>query len=89
MECAAARNGVRVNSVHPGLIETAIWTSIYPPRGEAAAAPDLDALSDRLVPVGFKGLPEDIANGVLWLASDESRYVTGAELVIDGGLSGR
>jgi NAD(P)-dependent dehydrogenase (short-subunit alcohol dehydrogenase family) len=89
MECAAARNGVRVNSVHPGLIETAIWTSIYPSHDGAAAAPDLDALSDRLVPVGFKGLPEDVANGVLWLASEESRYVTGTELVIDGGLSGR
>jgi NAD(P)-dependent dehydrogenase (short-subunit alcohol dehydrogenase family) len=41
------------------------------------------------VPLGVKGLPQDIANGVLWLASDESRYVTGAELVIDGGLTVR
>jgi NAD(P)-dependent dehydrogenase (short-subunit alcohol dehydrogenase family) len=41
------------------------------------------------VPLGVKGLPDDIANGVLWLASDESRYVTGAELVIDGGLTVR
>ena len=53
------------------------------------APPDLDAMSSLAVPLGVKGLPEDIANGVLWLASDESRYVTGAELVIDGGLSVR
>ena len=89
MECAAARNGVRVNSVHPGVIETAIWASMDAGRTGVTAMPDLDALSDRLVPLGFKGLPADIASGVLWLATDESRYVTGAELVIDGGLSGR
>ena len=92
MECAAAKDGVRVNSVHPGIIETPIWDTIVgtgdfgdnarPPRGEA-----LDAMSAEGVPLGVKGYPEDIANGVLWLASDESRYVTGAELVIDGGLS--
>jgi NAD(P)-dependent dehydrogenase (short-subunit alcohol dehydrogenase family) len=50
---------------------------------------DLDVLSTAMVPMGVKGVPQDIANGVLWLASDESRYVTGAELVIDGGLSVR
>ena len=92
MECAAAKDGVRVNSVHPGIIETPIWDTIVgtgevgdnarPPRGAA-----LDAMSAEGVPLGVKGYPEDIANGVLWLASDESRYVTGAELVIDGGLS--
>ncbi len=41
------------------------------------------------MPLGVKGLPLDIANGILWLASDESRYVTGAEMVIDGGLTVR
>jgi NAD(P)-dependent dehydrogenase (short-subunit alcohol dehydrogenase family) len=41
------------------------------------------------VPLGVKGFPLDIANGILWLASDESRYVTGAEMVIDGGLTVR
>jgi NAD(P)-dependent dehydrogenase (short-subunit alcohol dehydrogenase family) len=59
--------------------------------GEARtnAPPDLDAMSSMAVPLGVKGLPADIANAVLWLACDESRYVTGAELVIDGGLSVR
>jgi NAD(P)-dependent dehydrogenase (short-subunit alcohol dehydrogenase family) len=46
-------------------------------------------MSTVAVPLGVKGLPSDIANGVLWLASDESRYVTAAQLVIDGGLSER
>jgi NAD(P)-dependent dehydrogenase (short-subunit alcohol dehydrogenase family) len=86
VECA--RDKIRVNSVHPGVIETAIWASIGslsdPSRN---APPDLDEMSERIVPLRVKGLPRDIANGVLWLASDESRYVTGTELVIDGALS--
>ena len=90
LECANAKDGIRVNSVHPGLIETPIWLTV----GEAVnpganAPPDLDAMSALAVPLGVKGFPEDIANGVLWLASDESRYVTGQELVIDGGLTVR
>ena len=90
MECANAKDGIRVNSVHPGIIETPIWLSILNPANPGAnAPPDLDAMSAMAVPLGMKGLPQDIANGVLWLASDESRYVTGAELVIDGGLSVR
>jgi NAD(P)-dependent dehydrogenase (short-subunit alcohol dehydrogenase family) len=95
MECAAAKDSVRVNSVHPGIIETPIWGAIAEGMpGEAlsarrANAPDLDALSAMVVPTGVKGVPEDIAEGVLYLASDASRYVTGTELVIDGGLSTR
>jgi len=91
MECANAKDGIRVNSVHPGIIETPIWLSILDPGAPPGtnAPPDLDAMSSLAVPLGVKGLPGDIADGVLWLASDESRYVTGAELVIDGGLSVR
>ncbi|HSV01918.1 MAG TPA: glucose 1-dehydrogenase [Phenylobacterium sp.] len=91
MECALAKDGVRVNSVHPGIIETPIWLTVAPQGGAAGsnAPPDLDAMSQVAVPLGVKGYPLDIANGVLWLASEESRYVTGAELVIDGGLSVR
>jgi len=90
MECANFKDGVRVNSVHPGIIETPIWLSIAGMGQPGAnAPPDLDAMSEQAVPLGVKGVPQDIANGVLWLASDESRYVTGAEIVIDGGLSVR
>ena len=89
LECAAAKDGIRVNSMHPGIIETPIWLQIVgmgAPQG-TNAPPDLDAMSSNAVPLGVKGLPSDIANGVLWLASDESRYVTGMEMVIDGGLT--
>ncbi|MBI1197451.1 MAG: glucose 1-dehydrogenase [Phenylobacterium sp.] len=90
MECANAKDGIRVNSVHPGLIETPIWLTVQAALTPGAnAAPDLDAMSAMAVPLGVKGWPEDIANGVLWLCSDESRYVTGQELVIDGGLTVR
>jgi NAD(P)-dependent dehydrogenase (short-subunit alcohol dehydrogenase family) len=99
MECAAARDNVRVNSVHPGIIETPIWGGIatglagdsplIASGSGGANMPDLDAMSTVIVPVGKKGLPEDIAQGVLFLASDDSRYMTGTELVIDGGMSTR
>lgn len=90
MECANANNKIRVNSVHPGIIETPIWNAIIVPGSPAGAnAPNLDELSKTAVPIGVKGVPDDIAQGVLYLASDESRYVTGSELVIDGGLMTR
>ncbi len=94
MECANARDGVRVNSMHPGIIDTPIWDTIIGTGGPGSNAVGdrpaaLDAMSETIVPLGVKGYPLDIANGVLWLASDESRYVTGAEMVIDGGLTVR
>ena len=92
LECAALRDGVRVNSVHPGIIETPIWDTISSTTaalGTGANRIDLDAVSAIATPLGVKGLPKDIALGVLYLASDESRYVTGTELVIDGGIVAR
>jgi NAD(P)-dependent dehydrogenase (short-subunit alcohol dehydrogenase family) len=73
-----AKEGIRANSVHPGPIVT--------PMTEAARAdPERYQLMLSRVPLGCYGQPEDVAYGVLYLASDESRWVTGSELVIDGG----
>jgi 3(or 17)beta-hydroxysteroid dehydrogenase len=82
--CAREKLNIRVNSVHPGYIET--------PMVEHAlrSAPDPAAMRrhlESLHPVGHLGQPEDVAYGVLYLGSDESRFVTGSELVIDGGYT--
>lgn len=88
LECAQMRWPVRVNSVHPGVIDTPIWTKVNPEYFEEGEnMVDIDQMAADSVPTGEVGYPQDIANGVLYLASDESRYVTGTELVIDGGLS--
>ena len=91
LECAAAKDGVRVNSLHPGIVETAIWDTLIGTGPEGANArprgPTLAALTERAVPLGRPGLPEEVAAGVLWLASDDASYVTGTELVIDGARS--
>ncbi|MEM7099614.1 MAG: glucose 1-dehydrogenase [Pseudomonadota bacterium] len=88
LECAQNRWPIRVNSVHPGVIDTPIWTKVNPEYFEEGEnAVDLDTMAAQGVPTGQLGYPLDIANGVLFLASDESRYITGTELVIDGGIS--
>ncbi len=84
LECGLMRDGVRVNSVHPGIIDTPIWGQVIPGSNEP---PDLDALSALRVPIGRKGAPADIANVVLFLASDDSSYMTGEEVVVDGGMT--
>ena len=76
-----AKDGIRANSVHPGIIDTPM------------TAPNLMAGQERRDrsaarhPLGRVGQPEDVAYGVLFLASDESSFMTGSELVIDGGLT--
>ena len=88
LECAQNRWKVRVNSVHPGIIETPIWQSASAAsiRPDGAAV-DVAAMAEIAVPTGVLGQPRDIADGVLFLASDDSTYITGTELVIDAGLS--
>ena len=82
-----AREGIRVNSIHPGFI----WTPMV--EGFLAGHPG-DRQAQRqevgaLHPLGHMGEPDDIAWGVVYLASDESKFVTGSELVIDGGYTCR
>jgi NAD(P)-dependent dehydrogenase (short-subunit alcohol dehydrogenase family) len=82
--CAKGGLNIRVNSVHPGYILTPMIEQA------AAASPDGAAMYkylESLHPVGHLGEPDDIAYGVLYLASEESKFVTGSELVIDGGYT--
>jgi len=76
-----ARHGVRVNSIHPGMIETAM---IHEVTGHNDDRHDRMA---RGVPLGRPAEPEEVADLALYLASDESRYCTGSEFVIDGGVT--
>jgi len=89
MECASVGDGIRVNSVHPGIIDTPIWGKI--PTGAAGnqgnAPIDPEERAKLATPLGRAGQAAEIASGVLYLASDASRYVTGTELVIDGGIN--
>lgn len=71
--------GIRVNSVHPA--------QIVDTRMVAAAAPGYAAANQRLIPMGRPGYPDEVAQLVLFLASDESSYITGTEIVIDGGVT--
>jgi NAD(P)-dependent dehydrogenase (short-subunit alcohol dehydrogenase family) len=78
-----ARRGIRFNSVHPGYIITPLFKKL------AANSPggvegSIKAEGEK-IPMGRMGTPEEIASGILFLASDESSYITGLEMIIDGG----
>jgi len=74
-----AKEGIRINSVHPGVVDTEMIRGAMNQEGMQAVT--------RAHPLGRMGTAEDIAYGVLYLASDEASFVTGAELVIDGGYT--
>ena len=75
-----AKDNIRCNSIHPGRIST-------PMTEEALKEPEILTRGLHTIPLGRLGTPEEIAYGVLYLASDETSFMTGAELVIDGGYT--
>ena len=84
LHCAKAGYNIRVNSIHPGYIWTPMVQGYVAGQEDPAGA---GAAIAALHPLGHLGEPNDIAFGVVYLASDESKFVTGSELVIDGGYT--
>lgn len=85
VDCARKGYGIRCNSVHPGLIDTDMGQNSMHMGGGDPEENYRKRVA--LTPMGEAGSPIDIANGIVFLASEEARHVTGAELVIDGGLT--
>jgi NAD(P)-dependent dehydrogenase (short-subunit alcohol dehydrogenase family) len=83
LHCAKQGWDIRSNSIHPTYIDTPILDPIRQAFGKEIG----EAKLGRQIPLGHIGEPDDIANAVLYLASDESKFMTGAELKLDGGIS--
>ncbi len=82
--CAQERYNIRCNSVHPGSIDTPILDADKAKHGPAAIT-----MREKAIPMHRLGRPEEVAYAVVFLASDEASYITGAELVVDGGKTVR
>jgi len=89
VECGRLGYGIRVNSIHPAIVKTEMGINVVRNFARLGLAPDeatADAYVKSLHPLGY-GQPADIASAALFLASDASSWMTGAELVVDGGAS--
>jgi len=95
LECAQLRNNVRVNSVHPGVVDTPAWHKHSAEEagllgGSASGSVqtlDVHEVARTMVPIGVAASAEEIAETVCFLASDAARHITGAEIVVDGGMT--
>ncbi len=84
LHCAKRGYDIRCNSVHPTFIDTPMVQSMILSGGDPAV---VRKKLESQVPLGRLGEPDDVANCILYLASDESKFVTGTELVLDGGIT--
>jgi len=90
MACDHGPEGIRVNAICPGYIDTPMLQSFFTGAGSGAGGKNLDGLQQAVPdvhPMRTYGTPQDVANLVNWLASDEARYASGQLWVLDGGLS--
>ena len=90
VEFGQLKYGIRVNSIHPGLIPTDMGTAVikgFMAAGLGASEAAVQSAFERGTPLGMIGEPADIAKAALFLASDQSPWVTGAEIVVDGGTT--
>jgi 3(or 17)beta-hydroxysteroid dehydrogenase len=81
---------IRVNSIHPGVIDTDMGQQTFAMRAKALGTNDTEAtrkVSTAMHPIGRLGLADDIAKGIVFLASDDAAFMTGAGLVVDGGYT--
>ena len=81
---------MRVNSIHPGVIQTDMGDQTFVSRARNLGTDDVDAarrLALSTHPIGRLGAPDDIAKGIVFLASDDAAFMAGAGLVVDGGLT--
>ncbi|MFP6662576.1 MAG: glucose 1-dehydrogenase [Deltaproteobacteria bacterium] len=92
VEFGALGYGIRVNSVHPGLIETAMGDKVFDDFVESGLAPSVAEAREMIfgmTVLGRLGAPEEVAQVVVFLASEASSYITGTEIIVDGGVSAK
>lgn len=90
VECGRFGYGIRVNSIHPGLVETDMGRNLVGDFVRMGVFPNKEVADEQVLasyPIGRTGVPRDVANSALFLASELSSWMTGTEIVVDGGLT--
>lgn len=91
LECGALKYPIRANTVHPGTTETPMADVLFRDRAEMTGSTEADVRANlvNLVPLGRLAVPNDVAGAVVFLAGPDANFITGSELVVDGGFTAR